>query len=170
MKLWAYFKLARRVGRDDIHGIEALCYSALAADGDDFMALMTLANTYWRDDQPIKALEFALRVLAGDPDNVEALKIAASVYAAQNNVDHTYEYAKRFLCATPTNYPPTGQINALLWPLGWIPKIAKLKHKIAEGSQREIDSDEEYRSWAISYVEWVEAEREAVQATQKALQ
>ena len=81
MKLRKMLALSRAVGRNEVKKVEALCSEALAADPGDLMALMALADAYWRNQRREDALTLALQALEVQPNEFYALRIVAGVYA-----------------------------------------------------------------------------------------
>src|SRR5688572_16530289 len=99
--------LGLAVGRNDITRIEALCAEALRVDERDGMALMVLADTYWRNRQPEKALPPALKALEVDPSDFYGLRIVAGIYADRGEHALAHSFAKRLLAADPPAPSPT---------------------------------------------------------------
>ena len=67
MRIRDMMKLGRAVGANDTSRVETLCADALRRDPGDFMALMMLADTYWREDRESDALRCALQALELHP-------------------------------------------------------------------------------------------------------
>jgi hypothetical protein len=66
--------LARAVGRNDVNRIEAICVGILKDDPCDQVTLITLADMYWRNELPEKALPYVLKSLELEPHNFYALR------------------------------------------------------------------------------------------------
>ena len=86
-------QLGHAVGASDVNRVEMLCADALRRDPKDLMALMMLADTYWREERSTEALSYALQVLELDPSTFQALRIVADVYAKRGDHDRAYGLA-----------------------------------------------------------------------------
>jgi tetratricopeptide (TPR) repeat protein len=146
-------KLGRAVGANDVARVETLCADALRRDPNDLMALMVLADTYWRYDRHEDALKYALRVLELQRDNSHALRIVADVYAKRKEHDLAYPYAKLFIASDSPIKPPATLISGLLKPFRWIPKLRRIRANV----EREDTSYSEWMTWAKDYVSWYES-------------
>jgi tetratricopeptide (TPR) repeat protein len=153
MQFPAMMKLGRAVGANDISRVETLCADALRGDPRDWMALMVLADTYWRGNRPEDALKYALRGLELQPENSHALRIVADVYAKRDEHDLAYPYAKLFISADPPINPQATLVSGLLKPFGWIPKIRRIRANV----EREDSSYSEWMTWSRDYVSWYES-------------
>jgi tetratricopeptide (TPR) repeat protein len=154
MKLRKMFALGRAVGRNEIRKVESLCDEALAADERDLMALMALADAYWRNQRREDALTLALRALEVEPDHSYALRIAAGVYAERGEHEPAYRYARRLLDARK----PLGvrSVSRILAALTWLPVVRRLK-ELVDRDERETESSySEWLHWANGYVRWYE--------------
>src|SRR5712691_6502794 len=99
MKLRKMLALSRAVGRNEMENVETLCSEALATDQRDLMALMALADAYWRNQRREDALTVALQALEVEPNEFYALRIVAGVYAERGEHEPAYRYARRLLDA-----------------------------------------------------------------------
>ena len=148
MKVHKFAALSLAVGRNEVSEIEAICNEALATNSGDFMALLMLADTYWRNQRQNDALPFALRALEVEPNDFAALRIAAGVYAERGEQAQAYSYAKRLICAEIPHSPPTKTISRLLAPFAWLPKVRRLSARV----NREDSSTSDWLQWANEYV------------------
>jgi hypothetical protein len=148
--------LGLAVGRNDIARIEALCTEALRADDRDGMALMILADTYWRNRQPDKALPPALRTLGIDPADFYALRIVAGVYADRGEHALAHTFAKRLITADPPAGPPTKAVARILRPFTWLAKARRLKERVERDEVQSKTSYTDWLQWAKEYVAWYE--------------
>ena len=154
MKLRKMFALSRAVGRNEIENVETLCSEALAADQRDLMALMMLAEAYWRNQRREDALTVALQALEVEPDQFYALRIVAGVYAERGEHEPAYRYARRLLDASKP--PGVRNISRILAALAWLPAVRRLK-ELVDHDERETESSySEWLHWANGYVRWYE--------------
>lgn len=149
--------LGLAVGRNDIARIEALCTEALAVDERDGMALMVLADTYWRNRQPEKALPPALRALEVDPADFYALRIVAGIYADRGDHATAHAFAKRLLTANPPILPPAKAVSRILGPFTWLGKARRLKERVERDEVQSKTSYTDWVQWAKEYVAWYES-------------
>lgn len=156
MKMRKMMSLGLAVGRNDIARIEALCTEALRADERDGMALMVLADTYWRNLQPEKALPPALKALEVDPTDFYALRIAAGVYADRGDHALAHDFAKRLLTADPPVLPPTKAVSSILSPFTWLGKVRRLRARVERDEVQSKTSYTDWVQWAKEYVAWYE--------------
>jgi len=155
MKLRKMLALSRAVGRNDIENVETVCSEALAADRRDLMALMALADAYWRNQRREDALRVALQALEVEPDQFYALRIVAGVYAERGEHEPAYRYARRLLDASK----PLGvrSVSRILAALAWLPVVRRLK-ELVDRDERETESSySEWLHWANGYVRWYES-------------
>jgi hypothetical protein len=117
------------------------------------MALMMLADTYWREERSTEALSYALQVLELDPSAFQALRIVADVYAKRGDHDRAYPYVKRSITAEAPTKPPAALVSRLLRRLNWIPKIRRMGSNVT----REDTSYSDWMAWATEYVSWYES-------------
>lgn len=157
MKLLAMMALGRAVGRNDVEQIEVICSQALAADQRDPMALMVLADTYWRNKQFEKAMPPALQALELDPKDFYAIRIVAGVHAERGEHEFAYHHAKCLLTADPPTFPPTKETSRLLAPLSWLPSVRRLRARVARDERENETSYVEWMQWAKGYVSWYES-------------
>jgi cytochrome c-type biogenesis protein CcmH/NrfG len=157
MKLLAMMALGLAVGRNDIEQIESICSKALALDQRDVMALMVLADTYWRNKQFEKAMPPALQALKLDPKDFYAIRIVAGVHAERGEHESAYQHAKRLLAAGPPDFPPTKAASRILAPFSWLPKIRRLRERVARDEKENETSYAEWIQWAKGYVSWYES-------------
>jgi tetratricopeptide (TPR) repeat protein len=150
-------KLAIRVGRNDVDAIKLLCHNALAADANDLMALMTLADTYWRHEIPNDALIYALKVLALAPNEFHFVAIAATILAERGDDAQAYEYARRLSKLNPMRTQPVRALERLLLPFKWIPKIERFLARTRASEARFNTNNEAQQQWAVEYIAWFEA-------------
>ena len=148
--------LGLAVGRNDVVRIEALCTDALRADERDGMALMVLADTYWRNRQPEKALPPALKALEADPADFYALRIVAGIYADRGDHALAHAFAKRLLAADPPILPPTKTISRILSAFAWLGKARRLKERVERDEVQSKTSYTDWVQWAKEYVAWYE--------------
>jgi tetratricopeptide (TPR) repeat protein len=148
--------LGLAVGRNDIARIEALCAEALRADERDGMALMVLADTYWRNRQPEKALSPALKALLVDSADFYALRIVAGIYADRGEHALAHAFAKRLLTAGPPILPPTKAVSRILSPFAWLGKVRRLKERVKRDEMQSKTSYTDWVQWAKEYVAWYE--------------
>ena len=149
------FALGRAVGRNEIRRVETLCNEALAADERDLMALMALADAYWRNQRREDALTLALQALEVEPNQYYALRIVAGVYAERGEHEPAYRYARRLLDASK----PLGvrSVSRILAALAWLPVVRRLK-ELVDRDERETESSySEWLHWANGYVRWYES-------------
>lgn len=151
-------QVSRAVGRGDDNKVEKLCSSALVRDADDTFVLGVLANMYWRSEKVEQALPFALRVLNITPNDFDALRIATQAYFKRSDYPLAYRYAK-FLCAAkPSVSIPNVDMNAVLRPFVWIPKVRAARASFAEHTRDEESHRADWAAWARGYVLWYESE------------
>ena len=148
--------LGLAVGRNDIARIEVLCTETLRADDRDCMALMVLADTYWRNRQPERALPPALRALEIDPADFYALRIVAGVYAERGEHALAHTFAKRLLDADPPPVPPNKAVARFLTPFTWLAKARRLKERVERDEMETKTSYTDWVGWAKEYVAWYE--------------
>jgi tetratricopeptide (TPR) repeat protein len=148
--------LGLAAGRNDIAQIEALCAEALRANERDGMALMALADAYWRDGQPEKALAPALKALEVDPADFYALRIAAGTYAERGDHAIAHGFAKRLLTADPPTLLPTRPILRILRPFTWLGKLRRFKERVEREEVQAKTSYTDWVRWAKEYVAWYE--------------
>ena len=153
MRIREMMKLGNAVGKGELGCIEAACCDALKRDPRDFIALMVLADTYWREEMNDDALRLATQASEIEPKHAHALRIVADVYAKRGEHDLAYPYAKLFLTADPPIQPPAVLISGFLKPFTWIPRLRRLRANVG----REDTSYLDWRTWAISYVSWYES-------------
>ena len=155
MKLRKMFALSRAVGRNEIGKVETLCSEALAADGRDLMALMVLAEAYWRNQRREDALMVALQALEVEPDQFYALRIVAGVYAERGEHEPAYRYARRLLDASK----PLGirSVSRVLAALAWLPVVRRLKELVRHDERESESSYSKGLQWANEYVRWYES-------------
>jgi tetratricopeptide (TPR) repeat protein len=156
VKMRRMMSLGLAVGRNDIPRIEALCTEALRADETDGMALMVLADTYWRNLQPEKALPPALKALEVDPADFYALRIVAGIYADRGEHRLAHGFAKRLLSANPPILPPTRAVSRILSPFTWLGKARRLKERVECDEVQGKTSYTDWVQWAKEYVAWYE--------------
>ncbi len=157
MKLRKMFALSRAVGRNEIENVETLCSEALATDQRDLMALMALADAYWRNQRREDALTVALQALEVEPNEFYALRIVAGVYAERGEHEPAYRYARRLLDADTTHFTPAKTVSRILAALAWLPFVRRLK-ELVSGDERETESSySEWLQWANGYVRWYES-------------
>lgn len=157
MKTRKMLALGPAVGRNDVSQIEAICAEALESNPRDFMALMVLADTRWRNKQPDRALPLALKALEVNPDDAHALRIVAGVYAEQGAHETAYPFAKRLANANPSTNSPAGTASRILAPFTWIAKVRRLSERIRKDDAETKTSYAEWAQWAKGYVSWYEA-------------
>ena len=156
MKLRKMLALSRAVGRNEIKKVEALCSEALAADPGDLMALMALADAYWRNQRREDALTLALQALEVQPNEFYALRIVAGVYAERGEHEPAYRYARRLLDADTTHLPPARTVSRILAALAWLPVVRRLE--LVDHDERETKSSySEWLQWANEYARWYES-------------
>src|SRR5262245_19491529 len=148
--------LGLAAGRNDIARIEALCAEALRANERDGMALMVLADTYWRNGQPEKALPPALKALEVDPADFYALRIAAGVHAERGEHAIAHAFAKRLLTANPPVLPPTKTVSRILSPFTWLGQVRRFKERVERDEVQTKTSYADWVQWAKEYVAWYE--------------
>jgi tetratricopeptide (TPR) repeat protein len=148
--------LGLAVGRNDIARIEALCTEALRVDERDGIALMVLADTYWRNRLPEKALPPALKALEIDPADFYALRIVAGVYADRGEHALAHTFAKRLVTADPPAFPPTKAVSRMLRPFTWLGKARRLKERVERDEVQSKTSYTDWVQWAKEYVAWYE--------------
>jgi tetratricopeptide (TPR) repeat protein len=148
--------LGLAVGRNDIVRIEALCTEALQVDERDGMALMVLADTYWRNRQPKKALPPALKALEIDAVDFYALRIVAGIYADRGEHALAHTFAKRLVTADPPALPPTKAVSRILRPFTWLAKARRLKERVEHDEVESKTSYTDWMQWAKQYVAWYE--------------
>jgi len=149
--------LSRAVGRNDIEKVQSLCNAALAANRHDLMALMMLADTHWRTQNPQGALTAALKALEVEPSEFYALRIVAGVYAERGEHDSAYPYARRLMGADTPYFPPTKTISRFLAPFAWLPRIRQLRERVGRDGTETRSSHTEWLQWASGYVAWYES-------------
>jgi tetratricopeptide (TPR) repeat protein len=153
--------LGLAVGRNDIPRIEALCTEALRIDGKDGMALMVLADTYWRNRQPEKALPAALNALEIEPGDFYALRIVAGIYADRGEHALAHSFAKRLVAANPPVPPPTQAVFRILSPFAWLARVRRLKERAERDESDSRTSYTDWVQWAKEYVTWYEHSRQS---------
>jgi len=155
MKLRKMFALSRAVERNEIDNVEALCSEALAADQRDLMALMVLAEAYWRSQRRGDALTVSLQALEVEPDQFYALRIVAGVYAERGEHEPAYRYARRLLDASK----PLGvrSVSRILAALAWLPVVRRLKELVRHDELETESSYSKGLQWANEYVRWYES-------------
>jgi tetratricopeptide (TPR) repeat protein len=156
VKMRRMMSLGLAVGRNDVARIEAICTEALRADEKDGMALMVLADTYWRNLQPEKALPPALKALEGDPADFYALRIAAGIYADRGEHALAHGFAKRLLGANPPILPPARAVSRVLSSFTWLGKARRLKERVERDEAQSKTSYTDWVRWAKEYVAWYE--------------
>jgi tetratricopeptide (TPR) repeat protein len=156
VKMRKMMALGLAVGRNDIPRIEALCTEALRVDESDGMALMVLADTYWRNRQPEKALSPALKALEIEPSDFYALRIVAGIYAARGKHALAHIFAKRLVTADPPMPPPTKTVSRILRPFTWLAKARRLKERVELDEVESKTSYTDWVQWAKEYVTWYE--------------
>jgi tetratricopeptide (TPR) repeat protein len=149
--------LGLAVGRNDMARIEGLCAEALRADERDGMALLVLADTYWRNREPGKALPLALNALELDPADFYALRIAAGIYADRGDHALAYPLAKRILAADRPSLPPAKALSRILTPFAWLGKACRLKERVERDQIQSKTSYTDWMQWAEDYVAWYES-------------
>jgi len=149
--------LGPAVGRNDVSRIEAICAEALESDPRDFMALMVLADTLWRNKQPDKALSLGLKALELDPNDVHALRIVAGIYAERGTHEAAYPFAKRLANADSPTLSPARATSRILAPFTWIAKVRRLNERVRKDEAESKASYAEWTQWAKGYVSWYEA-------------
>ena len=157
MKLRKMLALSRAVGRNEVKKVEALCSEALAADPGDLMALMALADAYWRNQRREDALTLALQALEVQPNEFYALRIVAGVYAERGEHEPAYRYARRLLDADTTHLPPARTVSRILAALAWLPVVRRLKELVDHDERETKSSYSEWLQWANGYVRWYES-------------
>lgn len=157
MKMRKMMSLGLAVGRNDIGRIEQLCTEALQLDERDGMALMVLADTYWRNRQPQNALPPALRALEIDPNDFYALRIIAGIYAERGDHALAHTYAKRLLAAEPPAPLSTGAVSRFLRPFTWLEKARRLRARVERDEVESRTSYTDWMQWAKEYVSWYES-------------
>ncbi len=148
--------LGLAVGRNDVARIEALCTEALRADERDGMALMVLADTYWRNRQPEKAFPSALKALEIDSADFYALRIVAGIYAERGEHALAHSFAKRLLAADPPVRPPAKAVSRILSPFTWLGRARRLKERVERDEVQTKTSYTDWVQWAKEYVTWYE--------------
>ena len=156
MKMRTLMSLGLAAGRNDIARIEALCGEALRANERDGMALMVLADTYWRNGQLDKALPSALKALEVDPADFYALRIAAGIYAERGEHALAHGFAKRLLTADPPVLPPSRTVSRILSPFAWLGRIRRFKERVERDEVQTKTSHADWIRWAKEYVFWYE--------------
>src|SRR2546427_11401017 len=119
MKLRKMFALSRAVGRNEIENVETLCSEALATDQRDLMALMALADAYWRNQRREDALTVALQALEVEPDEFYALRIVAGVLAEGGGHGPLYRFSQRLLDAKESRFIRVKSVSRVLVALYW---------------------------------------------------
>ncbi|SRR6266849_3824503 len=157
MKLRKMFALSRAVGRNEIGNVETLCSEALATDQRDLMALMALADTYWRNQRREDALTVALQALEVEPNEFYALRIVAGVYAERGEHVPAYRYARRLLDADRPHLTPARTVSRILAALAWLPVVRRLKELVGRDERETESSYSEWLQWANGYVRWYES-------------
>ncbi|TMH57971.1 MAG: hypothetical protein E6H62_02055 [Betaproteobacteria bacterium] len=158
MKLRKMLALSRALGRNEIGKVEALCSEALATDQEDLMALMALADAYWRNLRREDALAVALQALEVEPDEIYALRIVAGVYAERGEHEPAYRYARRLLDADrPPHLTPARTVSRVLAALAWLPVVRRLKELVGRDERKTESSYSEWLQWANGYVRWYES-------------
>ena len=157
MKIRKLTALSSAVGRNDVGRIEALCAEELEVEPIDIMALIILADSYWRNEQLEKALPPALDALEVDPNEFYALRIVTSIYATRGEHQLAYRYAKRMLNVNPLTFPPTKAVSRILTPFAWLAKARRLKERVTRDELEIKISYSEWAQWARDYVSWYEA-------------
>ena len=127
MKLRKMFALSRAVGRNEIENVETLCSEALATDQRDLMALMALADAYWRNQRREDALTVALQALEVEPN------------------------------ADTTHFTPAKTVSRILAALAWLPFVRRLKELVSRDERETESSYSEWLQWANGYVRWYES-------------
>lgn len=157
MKLRKMFALSRAVGRNEIGKVETLCSEALTTDRRDLMALMALADAYWRNQRREDALTVALQALEVEPDEFYALRIVAGVYAERGEHEPAYRYARRLLDGGKPHFTRASTVSRVLAALAWLPVVRRLK-ELVDRDERETESSySEWLQWANGYVRWYES-------------
>jgi tetratricopeptide (TPR) repeat protein len=157
MKLRKMLALSRAVGRNEIGTVEALCSEALATDQRDLLALMALADAYWRNQRPEDALTVALQALEVEPNEFYALRIVAGVYAERGEHEPAYRYARRLLDADTTHVTPAKTVSRILAAFAWLPVARRLKELVGRDERETESSYSEWLQWANGYVRWYES-------------
>ena len=157
MKMRALMSLGLASGRNDIARIEALCAEALRENERDGMALMVLADTYWRNGLPDKALPPALKALEVDPADFYALRIAAGIYAERGDHAIAHGFARRLLNADPPILPPARAISLILGPFTWLGRVRRFKERVEQDEVETKTSYADWVQWAKEYVTWYES-------------
>jgi len=137
--------------------VETLCDEALATDQRDLMALMALADTYWRNQRREDALTVALQALEVEPDEFYALRIVAGVYAERGEHEPAYRYARRLLDADTPHLTPARTVSRILAALAWLPVVRRLKELVGRDERETESSYSEWLQWANGYVRWYES-------------
>src|SRR5438034_2461351 len=158
MKLRKMLALSRALERNEIENVETLCSEALATDQRDLMALMALADAYWRNLRREDALTVALQALEVEPDQFYALRIVAGVYAERGEHEPAYRYARRLLNASK----PLGvrSVSRILAALAWLPVVRRLKELVRHDERETENSYSKGLQWANGYVRWYESRSE----------
>jgi tetratricopeptide (TPR) repeat protein len=156
VKIRKMMSLGLAIGRNDIKRIEQLCTEALRVDEGDGMALMVLADTYWRNQQPQDALPPALRALEIDSNDFHALRIVAGIYAERGEHARAHTYAKRLVAAEPPVFPPAREVSRILRPFTWLGKVRRLKARVERDEVESRTSYTDWVEWAKEYVAWYE--------------
>jgi tetratricopeptide (TPR) repeat protein len=138
--------------------VEALCNEALATDQRDLMALMALADAYWRNQRREDALTVALQALEVEPIEFYALRIAAGVYAERGEHEPAYRYARRLLDADTRHFAPAKAVSRILAALAWLPAVRRLKELVGRDERETESSYSEWLQWANGYVRWYESQ------------
>jgi hypothetical protein len=120
------------------------------------MALMVLADTYWRNREPGKALPLALSALELDPADFYALRIAAGIYSDRGDHALAYALAKRILTADRPILPPAKALSRILTPFAWLGKARRLKERVEHDQIQSKTSYTDWIQWAEDYVAWYE--------------
>ncbi|MDH5669393.1 MAG: hypothetical protein OEY86_15420 [Nitrospira sp.] len=149
--------LGQAVGRNDIGRIEVICWEALESNPHDEVALIILADTYWRNQQPEKALPLVQHALEVDANNFHALRIAAVVYADLGEHATAHKHAKRLATISPPIFPPTKTASRVLAPFKWLGMVRRLEELIQHDEKDARSSYTEWVQWSKEYVSWYES-------------
>ena len=121
------------------------------------MALMALADAYWRNQRREDALTLALQALEVQPNEFYALRIVAGVYAERGEHEPAYRYARRLLDADTTHLPPARTVSRIPAVLAWLPVVRRLKELVDHDERETKSSYAEWLQWANGYVRWYES-------------
>jgi len=144
--------LAQAVGRNDIGCIEAICREALESNPRDEVALMILADTYWRNQLLEKALPLVDKVLEVDANEFHAHRIGADIFADFGEHMTVYKHAKCLAIVSPAIFPPTKLASRVLAPFKGLAKARRLDEPIQQDGKDSWNSYTEWVQWSMGRI------------------